>query len=406
MATGADDWTGQTVSDGRYRVKAKLGEGGMGIVYRARDGRLGADVVIKVPRRSTLEDAEFAGRFAREIRSLVRLSHPCIVKVTDAGQYQGLPFAVMQYLPGGSLENRCRGAAERGVPIDPRGVTGWLPGIASALDYIHSRGYIHRDVKAGNILFDDQGHAFLSDFGVIKALAASEAARPKTLTGAGLLLGTPDYMAPELIMARPVDGRVDQYALAVTVYEAICGRRPFVAATITAVLMLHTTAPPPPPTDHAPGLPGALSAAVLRGLSKDPADRFPSCAAFAEAVAAGLAADPRITATVPPSSAAAAPPESVKLQCPACRKTVGVSRSMYGDLKRARKSLTCPECGAPIPVQAPPTQALDAAGPEVGADGTAVTPELGPPPPPPPTRHHDAAPRRERPGACDREARR
>src|SRR5262249_21645276 len=158
----------------------------------------------------------FAGRFAREIRSLVRLSHPSIVKVTDAGQHLGLPFAVLQYLPGGSLEDRFQGAAERGAPRDAGAVTGWLPAIASALDYIHSQGYIHRDVKAGNILFDAQGHAFLGDFGVIKALAAGETARPKTVTNNGMVLGTPEYMAPELIMARPVDGRVDQYALAVT----------------------------------------------------------------------------------------------------------------------------------------------------------------------------------------------
>src|SRR5262249_33509385 len=101
MATRPDDWTGRTVSDGRYRVTAKLGEGGMGIVYRARDLRLGMDVVIKVPRRSMLEDPEFADRFAREVRSLVQLSHPSIVKVTDVGRNDGLPFAVMQYLPGG-----------------------------------------------------------------------------------------------------------------------------------------------------------------------------------------------------------------------------------------------------------------------------------------------------------------
>src|SRR3954462_10002838 len=105
MTKTANDWTGSTLSDGRYLVAAKLGEGGMGIVYRARDRNLDTDVVIKVPRRAMLDDPEFADRFAREVRSLVKLSHPNIVKVTDVGEHDGMPFAVMQYLSGGSLED-------------------------------------------------------------------------------------------------------------------------------------------------------------------------------------------------------------------------------------------------------------------------------------------------------------
>ena len=168
------DWNGSSVSDGRYLITAKLGEGGMGIVYRARDTRLGMDVVIKVPRQVMLADPEFAGRFAREIRSLVKLSHPGIVKITDVGEYQGLPFAVLQYLPGGSLEDREGGPGKRATVADPTSLSDWLPGIASALDYIHSQGYVHRDVKPANILFDAQGYAFLGDFGVIKVLTATE----------------------------------------------------------------------------------------------------------------------------------------------------------------------------------------------------------------------------------------
>src|SRR4051794_3229983 len=260
MTNRANDWTGLTLSDGRYGISVKLGEGGMGVVYRAQDRNLDADVVIKVPRRSMLDDPEFAHRFAREIRSLVRLSHPNIVKVTDVGEFEGLPFAVMQYLPGGSLEDRQEiGADGRRLALDPGSLSSWLPGIARALDFIHSQGFVHRDVKPGNILFDASGHGFLSDFGVAKALASAAEDWSRTAaTGAGLVLGTPEYLAPELIMGDQFDGRIDQYALAVTVYEALCGRRPFEGASPTAVLVMHMTTPP---ADLLPGLPSRLSRA-------------------------------------------------------------------------------------------------------------------------------------------------
>ena len=229
MAIGSQEWSGLTLAGGRYQVTAKLGEGGMGFVYRALDQNIDAEVVIKVPRPSMMDDPEFAGRFTREIRSLVKLSHPHIVKVTDVGNYDGIPFAVMQYLAGGSLEDqRPVGPGGQALPGDPRNISRWLLAVAEALDYIHTQGYVHRDVKPGNILFDTQGHAFLSDFGVAKVMASTKNPAPSqtAMTGAGMVLGTPEYMAPELIMGDPFDGRVDQYALAITVYELLCGRRP------------------------------------------------------------------------------------------------------------------------------------------------------------------------------------
>src|SRR5262249_34266707 len=163
---------------------------------RALDRNIEADVVVKVPRQAMMEDPEFAGRFTREIRSLVKLSHPHIVKVTDVGDWEGTPFAVMQFLSGGSLEDRRPvGPDRRPVPCDPKEVPRWLTAVAEALDYVHAQGYVHRDVKPGNILFDDQGHAFLSDFGVAKVLALSTASPPSQTarTGTGMVLGTPEY---------------------------------------------------------------------------------------------------------------------------------------------------------------------------------------------------------------------
>src|SRR4029077_14850122 len=142
-----------------------------------------------------------------------------IVKVSDVGEWEGTPFAVMQFLPGGSLEDRRPiGPGGHPFPCEPSEVLRWLAEVAEALDYVHAQGYVHRDVKPGNILFDANGHAFLSDFGVAKVLASAADTRAShtAMTGAGMVLGTPEYMAPELIMGEPFDGRVDQYALAVT----------------------------------------------------------------------------------------------------------------------------------------------------------------------------------------------
>ena len=289
MAIGSQEWSGLTLAGGRYQVTAKLGEGGMGFVYRALDQNIDAEVVIKVPRPSMMDDPEFAGRFTREIRSLVKLSHPHIVKVTDVGNYDGIPFAVMQYLAGGSLEDQRRvGPGGQALPGDSRNISRWLLAVAEALDYIHTQGYVHRDVKPGNILFDTQGHAFLSDFGVAKVMASTKNPAPSqtAMTGAGMVLGTPEYMAPELIMGDPFDGRVDQYALAITVYELLCGRRPFEDETKTRVLVLHTSQAPSPLTTWCQTVPVRLSQAVLKGLAKDPSERYANCVALARAVAA------------------------------------------------------------------------------------------------------------------------
>jgi serine/threonine-protein kinase len=327
-----------TLANGRYVITSKLGEGGMGSVYRALDRNLDSDVVIKIPRQAMMEDPEFAARFTREIRSLVKLSHPHIVKVTDVGTWEKTPFAVMQFLPGGSLEDRrTRDREGRASPYDPRLIPRWLDAVALALDYIHAQGYIHRDVKPGNILFDAEGHAFLSDFGVAKVLssAADQHGSQTAMTGTGMVLGTPEYMAPELIMGDPLDGRVDQYALAITVYELLCGRRPFENDTKTKVLVLHTSKEPPPLSEWCPALPEKLSQTVLKGLSKNPTDRYPTCAALAAAVATSV-------------QGAAAGDERVRLKCPGCGKTGSMPAADYSRLRERGGRPNCPVCKMPL----------------------------------------------------------
>jgi serine/threonine protein kinase len=199
------NWVGRTLSGGQYKVVARLGEGGMAFVYRAHDRLRGCDVVVKVPRPAILEGQEFARRFAREVRSLAQLAHPHIVKVLDVGEEEGAAYAVMPFLPGGSLRTRQpvdgRGK-HQGAP--PHGLLTWLPQVAAALDFMHAEGYVHRDVKPDNILFDAAGGAYLSDFGVVKVLADNRAKRGETaITAQGIVFGTAEYMAPEVIMGQP-----------------------------------------------------------------------------------------------------------------------------------------------------------------------------------------------------------
>jgi hypothetical protein len=340
MTIQSGDWNGLTLGNGRYVITAKLGEGGMGSVYRALDRNIEADVVIKVPRPAMMEDPDFAGRFTREIRSLVKLSHPHIVKVTDVGVYEGAPFAVMQYLSGGTLDDQRPTAPEgRMLPCDPRTVPHWLTAVAQALDYVHGQGFVHRDVKPGNILFDGQGHAFLSDFGVAKVLASAtdNRAAQTAVTGAGMVLGTPEYMAPELIMGESFDGRVDQYALAVTVYEILCGRRPFESDAKTKLLVLHTSKAPPRLSEVYPAIPEQLSQVVLIGLAKEPSERYANCVALAAAVSRTLE-----------NVALARNDGRVRLTCTSCGRSGSMGAADYARLVESGRRPNCPVCKAPM----------------------------------------------------------
>jgi eukaryotic-like serine/threonine-protein kinase len=329
VATDDDgDWIGVEIAEGRYKVLGRIGQGSMGSVYLAYDRHLETDVVLKVPggRDAGAVGPEFLDRFAREIRSLVRLSHPHIVKVIDACELDGHPFVVMQFLAGGSLKDRMMSGPDGEFrPLPASALRGWLLEIAKALDFVHAQQHIHRDVKPANILFDRHDNAFLGDFGIIKALASDEGGewQGSSLTAPGFLLGTPNYVAPEIVMGRAFDGRVDQYALAMTVHEVLCGRNCMEGPTPSATVVNQTMVVPPALEELIPGMPRRLSDAVLRGLAKDPDERFESCAAMAREILAALPADDSATAT-----------------------TARVERTSRGSPGR----VPCPACGAAMPV--------------------------------------------------------
>jgi serine/threonine protein kinase len=254
-------WEGAVLNEGRYTVLARLGEGGMSTIFRARDHHLNTDVVIKVPHALSPADPAFVQRFSGEIRSLVHLAHPHVVQILDAGEHDGLPFAVLQYLSGGSLRGRQpRTPQGQAFAMPPEHLRTWLAPVASALDFIHQQGYVHRDVKPDNILFDAHGNAYVADFGVARATLSQRGANAAHRT----LVGTPPYLAPELLSGQPIDGQADQYALAVTVHELLTGRYPH--------------------DGPGPSLAPELNAALQKALAQEPSQRFPSCAAFAQAV--------------------------------------------------------------------------------------------------------------------------
>jgi eukaryotic-like serine/threonine-protein kinase len=345
------DRVGTELADGRYRITARVAEGSMGQVYRAQDRHLESDVVIKFPiAPDGSPDAEgFLSRFHRESRSLVRLSHPHIVKVIDAGQDDGLPYVVMPYLDGGSLKDRLEpGPDGESRPMAPGLLHGWLMDVAQALDFLHGEGHVHRDVKPANILFDRHGNAFLGDFGVIKILGAEEDTwkGKSALTTPGYLLGTPNYVAPELVMGQPCDGRADQYALALTVHESLIGWNFMEGPTPSATMVNQTKIEPPSLGVLIQDVPGRLSEAVLRGLSKDPRDRFESCSSMAREILADVPTPiPGRPLPVPVPLAATSEGEPGRVPCPTCGGLLPVVPEHAG------RRITCTRCRATAVVQ-------------------------------------------------------
>jgi parallel beta-helix repeat protein len=301
MARVRLNWEGETVAD-RYRITNRLGEGGMGTVYRATDLQSGKTVALKTPRIALLEDPAFFKRFQREMQALLQLRHPYIVPVLDVGEHKRIPFFVMPYLSGGNLRQRLKEKLARG----PDDLFPWLAQIAAALDYLHAQNVVHRDVKPDNVLFDEQGVAYLTDLGAVKVQEGSSVDARTKLTATGTALGTPPYMAPELILGRPYDGRADQYALAVIVYEAFTGQHPYDASSLGALIQ-SLQGPEAERLDSRCGAPTGVAEAVARGLARDPNQRFPSCTEFAKAVRVGFVRSPAtLKSPARPSGAGAA----------------------------------------------------------------------------------------------------
>lgn len=247
----------------RYRVVSRLGSGGMAHVYYAVHDRLGSPLVIKVLHRQLAADPEMRERFRREAESAARLNHPHICSILDYGEAGETVYLVMPYLPSGSLADRLA----RDRTVAPVAAAAIVAQIATALDYAHRRGVVHRDVKPDNVLFDEDLNAVVTDFGIATARFHAR------LTGTGRAMGTPHYMSPEQAMGKQVDGRSDIYGLGVMLYEMLVGAPPFDAADAYSVGYKQVHEQPISPSVANPSLPPQLVSLVMRCLAKAAADR-------------------------------------------------------------------------------------------------------------------------------------
>lgn len=263
---------------GRYIIISELGRGGMATVYRAKDPNFDREVAVKILPRTFLHDPQFRARFEREAKTVAALEHAAIVPVYDFGEEDGQPYIVMRLMSGGSLADKLKNgkfSLQESVRI--------ISQLAAGLDAAHRKGVIHRDLKPGNILFDQYNDAYLSDFGIAR-LAEGDS----TLTGSRIL-GTPAYMSPEQIQGdKHIDGRSDIYSMGVIFYQMLVGSTPFQANTPAKIMMMHIMEPVPNLLAALPTVPTSIEAWCEKTLAKEPEDRFGTAHEMGEALTNAL----------------------------------------------------------------------------------------------------------------------
>src|SRR3954454_21229225 len=257
---------------GGYRLVQLIGQGGMGVVYLGAHTENGAPVAVKLLTPELARQPGFRERFVRESSYASSLNHPNVIEVYDAGEQDGVLYIAMQLVQGTDLKNLL---TQEGA-LQPGRVVRLLSQVADALDVAHSQGLLHRDIKPGNIMIAAGDHCFLTDFGLSKNVSSDSIA----LTAQGEFVGTIDYTAPELVLGKEADSRLDVYSLGCLFYECLAGQPPFPKERDVEVLYAHIQDPPPRVSAVRPDLPPALDDVIVKAMAKKPEDRFPTCSAF------------------------------------------------------------------------------------------------------------------------------
>ncbi len=260
---------------GKYEIQSILGKGAMGIVYKALDPDINRQVAIKTIRfdlsSEETDTEEIMQRFMREAQAAGKLTHPNIITIFDVGREQDLTYIVMQFIEGPSIQRLIAKGEKFSIPE----ITKLMESVCSALDYAHQNGIVHRDIKPGNILLDNNKKPYICDFGVARVDTS-------TLTQSGTAVGTPSYMSPEQVMGKKVDKRSDIFSVGCILYEILTGRRPFEAESITTVIYKIINEEPPAISELKKGLPAGFGKIIAKALAKDPNNRYQNCIQLAE----------------------------------------------------------------------------------------------------------------------------
>jgi serine/threonine protein kinase len=337
---------------GSYRITEQLGRGGMATVYKAYHPVLDRYVAVKVLPRYFTHDPTFFERFLQEAQAVARLRHHNIMQVYDFGREGDIPYLVMEYLPGGTLQERL------GKPLPLGEALRITRQVADALGYAHKQGIIHRDVKPSNVLLTKEGDAVLSDFGIAKIVESLV-----SLTKTGVGVGTPEYMAPEQGQGLPVDGRSDLYSLGVVLYEMVTGQAPYSAETPLAIVLKHINDPLPLPRRVNPAIPEAVERIILTCLAKNPADRYQTGADLVQAIDGvlkpGLAAveartEAEIPVVQPTPPLPVTPPPAAQPPTPTPPPVTPPPAAQAPTLTETPPPATKPPTPTPPPVTPPP----------------------------------------------------